>query len=146
MEGAVVSGPLFDGRADLAAKEGTDAIRAKLVSDARSAVAAVFIGRIRNSTGRFLASITDTSVSRTYTVRSGSKSYSMPVVVTDPAAETLVTTELASYGPWLEGTGSRNESTRFKGYQGFRLASQQVDRTAQATADVMFKPFAERMN
>ncbi len=28
------------------------------------------------------------------------------------------------YGPWLEGTGSRNETTRFKGYSTFRRAEQ----------------------
>ena len=28
------------------------------------------------------------------------------------------------YGPWLEGTGSRNETTRFKGYSTFRRAAQ----------------------
>ena len=28
------------------------------------------------------------------------------------------------YGPWLEGTSSRNETTRFKGYSTFRRAAQ----------------------
>ena len=28
------------------------------------------------------------------------------------------------YGPWLEGTSSRNETTRFKGYSAFRRAAQ----------------------
>lgn len=28
------------------------------------------------------------------------------------------------YGPWLEGTGSRNKTTRFKGYASFRKATQ----------------------
>jgi hypothetical protein len=31
------------------------------------------------------------------------------------------------YGPWLEGTGSRNETTRFKGYASARRATQQVE-------------------
>lgn len=30
------------------------------------------------------------------------------------------------YGPWLEGTGSRNRTTRFKGYASFRRARQSV--------------------
>lgn len=30
------------------------------------------------------------------------------------------------YGPWLEGVGSRNESTRFKGYFAMRRAANQV--------------------
>lgn len=32
------------------------------------------------------------------------------------------------YGPWLEGTSSRNQTTRFKGYATFRLMTQQLDR------------------
>ena len=30
------------------------------------------------------------------------------------------------YGPWLEGVGSRNKTTRFKGYFSFRRAAQSV--------------------
>lgn len=31
------------------------------------------------------------------------------------------------YGPWLEGTGSRNATTRFKGYASFRRAAQELE-------------------
>lgn len=31
------------------------------------------------------------------------------------------------YGPWLEGTGSRNSTTRFKGYRTFRIVKQELD-------------------
>ncbi|MEA5366100.1 hypothetical protein VA596_41690 [Amycolatopsis sp., V23-08] len=31
------------------------------------------------------------------------------------------------YGPWLEGTGSRNSRTRFKGYAAFRRGCQQTE-------------------
>lgn len=31
------------------------------------------------------------------------------------------------YGPWLEGVGSRNRTTRFKGYSSFRRATQAVE-------------------
>jgi hypothetical protein len=31
------------------------------------------------------------------------------------------------YGPWLEGTSSRNATTRFKGYASFRKARQEVE-------------------
>lgn len=42
------------------------------------------------------------------------------------------------YGPWLEGTGSRNDETRFKGYFTFRLVAQQADRKAgEITEDVL---------
>lgn len=32
------------------------------------------------------------------------------------------------YGPWLEGTGSRNQTTRFKGYNTFRLTKQELEK------------------
>lgn len=31
------------------------------------------------------------------------------------------------YGPWLEGVGSRNATTRFKGYHALRTAAQQLE-------------------
>lgn len=34
------------------------------------------------------------------------------------------------YGPWLEGTGSRNRTTRFKGYWHWRRTRQDVERQA----------------
>ena len=39
----------------------------------------------------------------------------------------IVTTDII-YGPWLEGVGSRNESTRFKGYRMFRRTTQRLQR------------------
>lgn len=34
------------------------------------------------------------------------------------------------YGPWLEGTGSRNLTTRFKGYHSFALTAQELQKVA----------------
>lgn len=39
------------------------------------------------------------------------------------------------YGPWLEGTGSRNSKTRFKGYHTFRETTQAMDKKAGNEAD-----------
>lgn len=36
------------------------------------------------------------------------------------------------YGPWLEGTSERNNTTRFRGYHSFRRARQAVDDAAPA--------------
>lgn len=38
------------------------------------------------------------------------------------------------YGPWLAGVGSRNKSTRFKGYQHWRKAVQEMRRRAPEMA------------
>ena len=39
------------------------------------------------------------------------------------------------YGPWLEGTSSRNNSTQFKGYQTFRKVLQEMEKDASKQAD-----------
>lgn len=47
-----------------------------------------------------------------------------------------VTDDNVIYGPWLEGTGSRNSPvTRFPGYRAFRRATQLMNREAQRIAD-----------
>lgn len=38
-----------------------------------------------------------------------------------------VTDSNVVYGPWLEGTAKRNETTRFKGYGSFRKTREQLD-------------------
>lgn len=57
-------------------------------------------------------------------------------VVTDMAkTESRVTDHGVVYGPWLEGTGSRNKSTRFKGYFTFRLITQGLKDDAGTIAE-----------
>lgn len=43
------------------------------------------------------------------------------------------------YGPWLEGVGSRNNTTRFKGYHAFRLAAMALDRRIESIGDRLFR-------
>lgn len=38
-------------------------------------------------------------------------------------------------GPWLEGTGSRNRTTRFKGYRTFRIITQELNNEAPEIAN-----------
>lgn len=49
------------------------------------------------------------------------------------------------YGAWLEGTGSRNRTTRFKGYASFRRAAQQTRREASRIADAVVRRYLPRM-
>lgn len=42
------------------------------------------------------------------------------------ADRTDVLNSNAVYGPWIEGTGSRNRTTRFKGYRTFRTIGQEM--------------------
>lgn len=43
------------------------------------------------------------------------------------------------YGPWLEGVGSRNSTTRFKGYHAFRKAANALDRRIASMGDRTFR-------
>lgn len=152
MTDVIISGPLFDGTADTVMRLGTQAVREKLTDTAERRVHAVFAGMIRDDKGVFLSQVTSTDVSTVYSsgstwTRDGqrvSRVYTMPITVADPAVETIVTTENATYGPWLEGTGSRNETTRFKGYHGYRLTAQELDGEAQGIADEVLQPYIER--
>ncbi len=56
----------------------------------------------------------------------------------------VVTDNGVIYGPWLEGVGKRNRTTRFKGYANFRRAGQQVEREAPAIAGPAFTAGLER--
>lgn len=63
--------------------------------------------------------------------------YQSQVVTSRRLGDWAVTDSGVIYGPWLEGTGSRNRTTRFKGYFTFRIVTQRLQREAE--------PFAERI-
>jgi hypothetical protein len=135
------SGPLFDGSAERAAKRATEAVRHRLADEGEKLAEATLAASIRHhGTGRALRSITQTD--RTTAYQTGK--YTMPVIVMPN--ETVVTTDLATYGPWLEGSGSRNLTTRFKGYHSFRRAGQALDGMAEGLAQEAIRPFIEEMN
>jgi hypothetical protein len=49
------------------------------------------------------------------------------------------------YGPWLEGVGSRNRTTRFKGYATFRIIRQRLQAKAPEIAERVLPPYLRRM-
>jgi hypothetical protein len=140
-------GPMFDGRAAGLAIIAEDHIREALAEHGIALARKFFAENIRNDPGGFLSTITSIDANHSYawSGRDGTV-YTMPVIVSDPAHETVVTTENAMYGPWLEGTGSRNFSTRFKGYHGFRKATQELDMEAQGIAEEVIVPYVRAMN
>jgi hypothetical protein len=139
------SGPMFDGRADAALARGIKAIRADLASEGEKLAAAAFTASIKANHGKFVSRMRTTDHSAAFTTQTGSKSYTL-LITTDSAAETIVTNDLATYGPWLEGTGSRNTSTRFKGYHGMRRAGQALNGVAAARATATLRPYVGEMN
>lgn len=108
------SGPIFDGRSSGARKR---VVREILEEVGRAGQRMVLVNldtSIRHQTPYYTTRITHQRVSDTVE---------------------KVTDQTVIYGPWLEGTGSRNRTTRFKGYASFRRAAQQLDRASTAIAD-----------
>ena len=50
------------------------------------------------------------------------------------------------YGPWLEGTGSRNETTQFKGYASFRKTEVWLNEQAKTEAQKFTNEYVKRLN
>lgn len=50
------------------------------------------------------------------------------------------------YGPWLEGVGSRNRTTRFKGYATFRIVAGQVRAEAEYVIEEVVRRNIGRLN
>lgn len=118
------SGPIFDGRA---AKATTVYLHA-----ATEAVAEVGARDVR------------TLISGS--VKSGTGYYESRIHADRTVNGAMVTGGGVIYGTWLEGTSSRNQTTRFKGYAAFRKATQELDRKADLIAVKALPPYLRRMN
>lgn len=57
----------------------------------------------------------------------------------------IVTDGGVIYGAWLEGTSSRNKTTRFKGYQTFRRTRQWLSDRAMSIAESSLPRHLDRM-
>lgn len=51
-----------------------------------------------------------------------------------------------AYGPWIEGTSSRNSTTRYKGYRIFRQVRSWLRKAATPIAQAKIDQFVNRMN
>ena len=50
------------------------------------------------------------------------------------------------YGPWLEGTSSRNNTTQFKGYASFRKTKDWMDKQVRIMRKEFEKRYARKLN
>lgn len=117
------SGPVFDGRAEAAAEQlGFDAVDA--VAEAAEETATHLMQRF---------------------FRDPTPYYWLQVTTAHPAYLTAVVHDRGViYGPWLEGVGSRNATSRFKGYHHWRLATQEIrSRVDTITAPVVDRAVAQ---
>jgi len=62
------------------------------------------------------------------------------------ANRTQVKNTNATYGPWIEGTGSRNRTTRFKGYHSFRLIGQEMRERTRSIISPMVREMVSELN
>jgi hypothetical protein len=95
------SGPLFDGRAPLVMRRFFNDASWEVAKSGRDELKSRAMRQPRHPTGGFSGAITINSFRKGRTILA-----KYPEVL---------------YGPWLEGTSQKNQSTRFKGYRMFRL-------------------------
>lgn len=117
-------GPVFDGRAAHAAHDLVQHLEEKLAQEGYNDV--------RRELGHVLKHPTGYYESRIQTDNLGGES-----VIHDGGV---------IYGPWLEGVGSRNRSTRFKGYFTFRKVAQRLNSRSELIARVIVPRYLRRMN
>jgi hypothetical protein len=108
-----LSGPLFDGTAEKALDDIADGATLEVAQEAFKRVRARLRSVLKNPTGYYESRVQVSNTSNGNTVDDGG----------------------VIYGPWLEGVGSRNSSTRFKGYNTFRLVSQEMEKQAVIVTD-----------
>ena len=101
---ATVSGPFFTGQ--------TEAALPRIVQEIQDQVAAQASADVHMLMNRFF--------------RYPTPYYETQVTVQRVSDSTIVHDRGIVYGPWLEGTGSRNATSRFKGYNHWRMATQQA--------------------
>lgn len=73
--------------------------------------------------------------------------YARRVVLKQRGPDIKVWDQDSVYGPWLEGTGSRNfPVTRFKGYHGWRKARQATEKKVLPTARKVLRRYMRELN
>lgn len=78
-------------------------------------------------------------------IRNPTPYYETQIVIQDRADDLVVHDRGVVYGPWLEGVGSRNAATRFKGYASFRRAYQELERKAPVLAERVLGLYLARL-
>lgn len=126
MAEVILSGPLFDGRAPATAARYVASLQVVLADEAQNRIHARLGEVLQHPTGY----------------------YESQIHAEQATTDRVVTDTPVIYGPWLEGTGSRNQTTRFKGYGTFRKVTQKLDQDAAgiAEAELVRGRYLEAMN
>lgn len=118
-----LSGPMFDGRAKAAVDAfivaATGEVADQGVNDVKQTLGAV----LKHPTGYYESRIQSSRQRDDHVIDDGG----------------------VIYGPWLEGTSSRNQTTRFKGYATFRKVTQRLQAKSGDIAQRVIGTFLSRM-
>lgn len=115
-------GPLFNGTAGRIIDHGCNQAERDLAEYAHEQIQRRLQHVLRHPTGRYMSSIGIRSEGPGLEVTSG-----------------------VIYHWWLEGVGSRNRTTRFKGYFTFRIVGQRVEENAERVVDPAIDRAARRL-
>lgn len=120
-----MTGPLYDGKAAAAVDDFLDETSREIADLGQDMVQARLRSVLKDDTGHYRGKVTvDRATSD---------------------ASWVVTDQGVIYGPWLEGTSSRNKTTRFKGYGTFRKVRQDLAAKADDVAEKNLDRYLERM-
>lgn len=118
------SGPIFDGRARRAASDYARRVDDEIAEYAARKVRQTLHTVLKHPTGYYESHIRAEARGQLHS---------------------MATDGGVVYGPWLEGVGSRNQTTRFKGYRTFRRVRQEVQRDAGNIAERILPMYISRM-
>lgn len=124
MPSYTLTGPMFNGQAERELDDLVRDVTKDVADEGAELVRQRLKNKIQHSTGRYVSSI--------HVVRANAMS--------------TITDAKQAWGPWLEGTGSRNRTTRFKGYRTFATIVKQLDAKATQVANMAVQRFVGRMS
>jgi hypothetical protein len=119
-----VSGPIFDGRAEQELRDVIEESQREVAAQGYADVMTILNRDIRHPTPYYETQIT----------------------TRQDGPDRVVTDRGVIYGPWLEGTGSRNAPvTPFKGYAAFHRATEQLRQQTPQLVQVVLRRHIGRM-
>jgi hypothetical protein len=116
-------GPLTDGSAPGIVHAWTDQVKQDIAAEGLNRLRGFAMNKTGRGTGRYQSEL------QTSNLAYGDIRISDPVV----------------YGPWLEGSSSRNSSTRFKGYRLWRKTAQVLEDDAGKIAERRMPELVQRL-
>lgn len=118
------TGPVFDGRAKAIVDDLLDTMSDRVAQQGYDDVKTTLHGVLKHPTGN----------------------YESHVAVERQQNDRVVNDSGIIYGPWLEGVGSRNQTTRFKGYFTFRKVGNALQAKVAGIVGGVVSDHVRRMN